>query len=127
MSKASNAHAVQVALPMCLFCQIVTPQQTATYKLTLDTNRPPPQLADLFQDMVAQAQAGHYSVKSKQLPPQYQHGHVHRFVQHCSQPNVSPLTMCAASGYAVSVCHVLPGRMHCSVRSVRTTCLGPST
>lgn len=47
---------VQVALPMCLFCQLVAPQQAAVYKLTLDTNQPPPQLVELFEDMVAQAQ-----------------------------------------------------------------------
>ena len=41
---------------MCLFCQLVAPQQAAVYKLTLDTNRPPPQLVELFEDMVAQAQ-----------------------------------------------------------------------
>ena len=68
---------------MCLFCQIVPPQQTAAYKLTLDTNRPPPQLADLFQDMVAQAQAGHCLVASKELSllqvfSQPQHSHVHQ-------------------------------------------------
>ena len=53
------ATGVQVVLPMCLFCQLVSPQQTAAYKLTLDTNRPPPPLAELFQDMVAQAQVSH--------------------------------------------------------------------
>ncbi|DBB01695.1 TPA: Protein PTHB1, variant 2 [Trebouxia sp. C0004] len=46
----------KVTLPLSLFCQLVAPQQAAVFKVTLDTNRPPPQLADLFQDMVAQAQ-----------------------------------------------------------------------
>lgn len=67
MGRSSSADDVQVALPMCLFCHLVPPQQTAAYKLTLDTNRAPPQLADLFQDMVAQAQAGHCLVASKLL------------------------------------------------------------
>ena len=47
---------VQVALPLCLFCGLVAPVQTAAFKLTLDTNRPPPPLAELFEDMLAQAQ-----------------------------------------------------------------------
>lgn len=47
---------LQVALPLSLFCQLVAPQQAAVFKVTLDTNRPPPQLVELFQDMVAQAQ-----------------------------------------------------------------------
>ncbi|KAL0044614.1 hypothetical protein WJX82_002814 [Trebouxia sp. C0006] len=46
----------KVALPLSLFCQLVAPQQAAVFKVTLDTNQPPPQLVDLFQDMVAQAQ-----------------------------------------------------------------------
>lgn len=48
---------MQVPLPLTLFCQLVAPQQTAQHKLTLDTNRAPPPLADLFEDLVAQSQA----------------------------------------------------------------------
>jgi len=57
-----------VSLPLCLFCQLVAPQQAALYKLTLDTNRPPPQLVDLFQDMVAQAQVRHQTAKQISAP-----------------------------------------------------------
>lgn len=53
---------MQVALPLSLFCRLVAPQQAAVYKLTLDTNRLPPQLVELFQDMLAQAQVHHYSL-----------------------------------------------------------------
>lgn len=47
---------MQVGLPLALFCQLVSPQQTAQHKLTLDTNWPPPPLVDLFEDLVAQSQ-----------------------------------------------------------------------
>lgn len=105
MGGASVANDVQVALPMCLFCQIVPPQQTAAYKLTLDTNRPPPQLADLFQDMVAQAQAGHCLIACKQLPLFL--AAAWSFVQMCTPPADSALCLLAlraACGYAT-----LPG------------------
>lgn len=47
---------MQVVLPLTLFCQLVVPQQTAQHKLTLEINRAPPLLVDLFEDLVAQNQ-----------------------------------------------------------------------
>lgn len=41
---------VDVALPLCLFVFPVPPVKAAKYKLTLDTNRPPPVLTSLFED-----------------------------------------------------------------------------
>jgi len=43
----------EVALPMCLFCEVVAPLKNAGYKITLDTNRMPPQLTQLFDDLVS--------------------------------------------------------------------------
>jgi len=47
-----SAHA-EVALPLCLFCQVVPPLKNAGYKITLDSNRMPPQLTALFDDLVS--------------------------------------------------------------------------
>ena len=35
---------LQVDLPLCLFCQLVPPVKTAAYKITVATNRNPPQV-----------------------------------------------------------------------------------
>lgn len=41
---------VDVTLPLCLFVFPVPPVKAAKYKITLDTNRPPPVLTSLFED-----------------------------------------------------------------------------
>ena len=43
---------------MALFCDVVSPIKAAAYKVTLDTNRPPPRLADLFEDVIAASSGG---------------------------------------------------------------------
>ncbi|OQR87396.1 hypothetical protein ACHHYP_08896 [Achlya hypogyna] len=57
-----------VKLPMCMMCRLVPPVKASTFKVrlsspsvalsatqfTLDTNQEPPQLTDLFQDMLSQ-------------------------------------------------------------------------
>jgi Bardet-Biedl syndrome 9 protein len=43
-----------VPLPLCLFCTVVPPVKNAEYKLTVSTNRDPPQMVDIFQDMLVQ-------------------------------------------------------------------------
>jgi len=47
-----------VTLPLCLFCTIVAPLKNAGYKITLDTNKMPPQMTQLFEDMVMQSTVG---------------------------------------------------------------------
>ena len=42
-------------LPLALFAELVPPIKESAYKLVLDTNRAPPQLTALFDDMVAQS------------------------------------------------------------------------
>ena len=44
---------LQVALPMPLYCQACAPQQASTFKLTINTNKPPPPLSALFEDVLA--------------------------------------------------------------------------
>ena len=44
---------LQVALPMPLYCRVCAPQQAATFKLTINTNKPPPPLSALFEDVLA--------------------------------------------------------------------------
>eukprot|EP00899_Mesostigma_viride_P000204 jgi/Mesvir1/10184/Mv16992-RA.1 len=46
-------------LPMVLACTIVQPIKKATYKITLDTNRLPPQLNTLFDEVVAESPLAH--------------------------------------------------------------------
>ena len=48
----------EVEAPMALFCDVVSPIKAAAYKVTLDTNRPPPRLADLFEDVIAASSGG---------------------------------------------------------------------
>jgi len=43
-----------VQLPLCLACKLIPPVKNTTFKFTLDTNRMPPLLADLFEDMLGQ-------------------------------------------------------------------------
>ncbi|KAF0691828.1 Aste57867_17017 [Aphanomyces stellatus] len=43
-----------VRLPMCMMCRLIPPVKASTFKFTLDTNQDPPQLTDLFQDMLTQ-------------------------------------------------------------------------
>ncbi|DBA69081.1 TPA: hypothetical protein ACH3X2_013241 [Trebouxia sp. C0005] len=82
----------KVALPLSLFCQLVAPQQAAVFKVTLDTNRPPPQLVDLFQDMVAQAQM------DLQQPGQYANVMSFRYVR---GPVVTILVSKSAGRYRI--------------------------
>ncbi|KAK3251108.1 hypothetical protein CYMTET_39543 [Cymbomonas tetramitiformis] len=54
MGEPRTAHC-EVKLPMCLFCQVVAPLKNAGFKITLDTNRMPPLLTNLFDDLVQQS------------------------------------------------------------------------
>jgi Bardet-Biedl syndrome 9 protein len=47
-----------IQLPLCLVCTIVAPVKNAGFKVTLDTNQPPPQLTSIFEDVVAQSALG---------------------------------------------------------------------
>ena len=40
---------------MSLYCQACAPQQAATFKLTINTNKLPPPLSALFEDVLAQS------------------------------------------------------------------------
>eukprot|EP01006_Ploeotia_vitrea_P019880 TRINITY_DN52130_c0_g1_i1.p1 TRINITY_DN52130_c0_g1~~TRINITY_DN52130_c0_g1_i1.p1 ORF type:complete len:444 (-),score=260.64 TRINITY_DN52130_c0_g1_i1:21-1352(-) len=42
-------------LPLCLACQVVMPIKNPKFMFTLDTNRPPPKLSQLFGDIIAPA------------------------------------------------------------------------
>jgi Bardet-Biedl syndrome 9 protein len=44
----------QVKLPMCMMCRLIPPVKSSTFKFTLETNQDPPQLTDLFEDMLTQ-------------------------------------------------------------------------
>lgn len=41
-------------LPLCVVCKLVPSVKTSTFKFTIDTNRPAPQLSVLFEDMFSQ-------------------------------------------------------------------------
>ncbi|ETV66245.1 hypothetical protein, variant 1 [Aphanomyces astaci] len=43
-----------VKLPMCMMCRLIPPVKASTFKFTLDTNQEPPQLTELFDDMLTQ-------------------------------------------------------------------------
>ena len=43
-----------VELPLCITCRLIPPLKNNTFKFTLDTNRMPPQLPVLFDDMFSQ-------------------------------------------------------------------------
>jgi Bardet-Biedl syndrome 9 protein len=43
-----------VQLPLCLGAKLIPPVKNTTFKFTLDTNRMPPLLAELFEDMIGQ-------------------------------------------------------------------------
>lgn len=43
-----------IVLPLCLVCTLSPPLKHNTYKFTLDTNKPPPPLPALFDDMLQQ-------------------------------------------------------------------------
>eukprot|EP01050_Picozoa_sp_SAG11_P003348 SAG11_NODE_187_length_13061_cov_10.715322_12_plen_191_part_00 len=47
-----------IQLPLCLVCTIVPPVKNADFKVTIDTNQPPPQLTSVFEDVVAQSALG---------------------------------------------------------------------
>lgn len=51
----SQAAVATLKLPAGLFVDLVPPIKEAAYKIVLDTNRPPPQLTLLFDDLVAQS------------------------------------------------------------------------
>ena len=50
-----RAAVATMRLPMTLFAELVPPIKEAAYKLVIDTNRAPPQLTSLFDDMVSQS------------------------------------------------------------------------
>lgn len=50
-------------LPMCLASRVVTPLKNCQYMFTLDTNRPPPPLSELFEDILTTAMATNPDVK----------------------------------------------------------------
>ena len=56
---------VWVALPLCLFVVAVPPVKAARFKLTLDTNRPPPVLTSLFEEL------GHAAAQSNAVSFQF--------------------------------------------------------
>lgn len=41
-------------LPMIMVCKLVPPVKSSSFKFTLDTNQQPPQLSELFDDMLSQ-------------------------------------------------------------------------
>lgn len=48
----------EVQLPLALFCKVVPPVKNAGHKVTLDTNRMPPQLTGLFEEVISQSPGG---------------------------------------------------------------------
>lgn len=52
-----------IELPLCLACFCVPPLKNCQYMFTLDTNRPPPSLIDLFGDVLNPAMEQHPDVK----------------------------------------------------------------
>eukprot|EP00877_Chromochloris_zofingiensis_P007511 jgi/Chrzof1/3012/Cz12g08060.t1 len=52
-------------LPLCLFCQVVPPIKTAEHKITLGTIKDPPQLVQIFQDLMVQASPAHAEALSR--------------------------------------------------------------
>lgn len=55
--EARTAHC-EVQLPLALFCTVVPPVKNANHKVTLDTNRMPPALTGLFEEVIAQSPSG---------------------------------------------------------------------
>ncbi|KXZ41737.1 BBS9 protein [Gonium pectorale] len=49
---------LDLALPLCAFCQVVPPVKNAEFKVTLSTNRAPPPLGSIFEDVLAAAAPG---------------------------------------------------------------------
>ncbi|GFR41608.1 hypothetical protein Agub_g2332 [Astrephomene gubernaculifera] len=49
---------LDLLLPLCAFCQLVPPVKNAEFKVTLATNRAPPPLGSLFEDVLAAAPPG---------------------------------------------------------------------
>ena len=47
-----------VPLPLCLFATVVPPVRNAEFNLMISTNRDPPQMVDIFQDMLVQVGMG---------------------------------------------------------------------
>lgn len=45
---------ITLQLPLCLTCRLIAPLKSNTFKFTLDTNKMPPQLPVLFDDMFSQ-------------------------------------------------------------------------
>ena len=52
----------EVQLPLVLFCSVVSPIKNANYKVTIDTNRMPPQLTTLFEEVIGSSKSGHEDI-----------------------------------------------------------------
>ncbi|EFJ41408.1 Bardet-Biedl syndrome 9 [Volvox carteri f. nagariensis] len=49
---------LDLVVPLCAFCQVVPPVKSAEFKVTISTNRAPPLLGSLFEDVLAAASPG---------------------------------------------------------------------
>lgn len=52
----------EVQLPLVLFCSVVSPIKNASYKVTIDTNRMPPQLTTLFEEVIGSSTSAHENI-----------------------------------------------------------------
>jgi len=65
----------EVQLPLVLFATVVGPVKNAGHKITLDTNRMPPQLTSIFEDIVMQSPSGtEHAAAGNVLTFQYYNG-----------------------------------------------------
>lgn len=69
-----RASYLEVALPLALFCRAVGPVKNASYKITVDTNRAPPHLGNLFQDIAPQRVAGSDAASNAAIGLKYHQG-----------------------------------------------------
>ncbi|GMH42672.1 hypothetical protein BSKO_10591 [Bryopsis sp. KO-2023] len=91
-----NPHvvALDIRLPLTLFFQVVPPIKNAVYKLTLEANQPPPQLVNLFQEVVEEC------ANANELMTRIQSGNVLTF-QHFNGINVSIIVSRTGSRYRI--------------------------
>ncbi|GAX83403.1 hypothetical protein CEUSTIGMA_g10828.t1 [Chlamydomonas eustigma] len=57
-SGETRAQSIEIELPLCLFCSVTVPVKSATFKITVCTNRTPPQLTALYEDLLSQVGVG---------------------------------------------------------------------
>ncbi|GLC42379.1 Protein PTHB1 [Pleodorina starrii] len=58
MTGEPRSQRLDLALPLCAFCQVIPPVKSAEFKVTISTNRAPPPLGSLFEDALAAAPPG---------------------------------------------------------------------